>query len=65
MEVRQAFRHPVLPPLRPCSLQPMSLAHFPFDSWDLLLALEFLDTSQGTHPGLTVHPSSGGIQLYT
>ena len=43
----------------------MSLAHFPFDSWDLLLALEFLDTSQGTHPGLTVHPSSGGIQLYT
>ncbi|GAB4820950.1 hypothetical protein N2152v2_007996 [Parachlorella kessleri] len=43
--------------------QPMDLSHYPFDSFDLLLALEFLDTSEGTHPGLTVHTSSGGTHL--
>ncbi len=43
----------------------MDLSHYPFDSWDLVLALEFLDTSSGTHPGLTVHASSSGTQLYT
>ncbi|KAL4451548.1 hypothetical protein ABPG75_007210 [Micractinium tetrahymenae] len=45
--------------------QPMDLRHFPFDSFDLMVALEFLDTSMRPHPGLTVLPSSGGPKLYT
>eukprot|EP00887_Chlorella_sp_A99_P007090 scaffold2.g7090.t1 len=45
--------------------QPMKLSHFPFDQFDLLMALEFLDTARPPHPGVTVHASSAGTALYT
>lgn len=47
--------------------QPMDLRHYPFDSWELLVTLEFLDTSlkASGHPGLSVELSSGGAQLYS
>jgi hypothetical protein len=45
--------------------QPMDLTHFPFDSWDLLVTLEFMDTSLPGHPGVAVHTSSAGTSLYT
>ena len=39
-------------------LQPFDLRHFPFDSMDLLLTLEFLDTSSAGHPGVRVRARS-------
>lgn len=45
--------------------QPMDLSNFPFDSWDLLVQMEFLDSSPPDHPGVTVHSSSAGLSLYT
>ncbi|KAL4855826.1 Pyrophosphate-energized vacuolar membrane proton pump [Chlorella vulgaris] len=45
--------------------QPMDLSNFPFDSWDLLVQMEFLDSSPPEHPGVTVHSSSAGLSLYT
>ena len=48
-------------------LQPMDLRHYPFDSLELLVTLEFLDTSlkASGHPGVSVELSSGGAQLYS
>ena len=56
-------------PLNPCFLAALlvraALQNFPFDSWELQIALEFADTSPPGHPGLSLHTSSGGITLYT
>lgn len=43
----------------------MDLSHFPFDSWDLLMTVEFMDTSTPDHPGVVLHTSSGGTSLFT
>ncbi|KAI3429737.1 hypothetical protein D9Q98_010052 [Chlorella vulgaris] len=54
--------------------QPMSFANFPFDSFDLGLALRFFDPTVlidttillgQPHPGVVVMPSSGGKRIYT
>ena len=46
-----------------CLVQPLDLSHFPFDSLDLLVLLQFLDTSGEDHPGVTIHASSGGTEV--
>lgn len=56
---------PVAQPCNSTSLYHLPLVALQFDSWDLILALEFLDTGNATHPGVAVHASSGGTQLYT
>ena len=42
--------------------QPVDLSKYPFDSLDLLVLLQFQDTSGEDHPGVNVHVSSGGTQ---
>lgn len=47
--------------------QPMSFQHFPFESMDLIIAFDFLDTSadvQG-HPGVTMVPSAAGPKVFS
>lgn len=46
-------------------MQPMDLRHFPFDSWDLLMTLEFMDSALPPHPGVAVRLSSSSPVLYT
>lgn len=43
----------------------MSLAHYPFDGFQLIMVLECLDTALPPHPGLRVQLSSSGRRLYT
>lgn len=42
----------------------MSLQHFPFDSFELGIATEVLDTAEPPHPGLRWHLSGGGNHKY-
>jgi hypothetical protein len=46
--------------------QPMTFENFPFESMDLIIAIEFLDTSYLVpgHPGIKVIPSASSSKVY-
>jgi hypothetical protein len=44
--------------------QQMNLKHYPFDSFDLGIATEVLDTAEPPHPGLNYYLSASGAQRY-
>eukprot|EP00890_Picochlorum_soloecismus_P005017 jgi/Picsp_1/5516/NSC_02875-R1_ligand-gated ion channel len=46
--------------------QPMTFENFPFESMDLIIAIEFLDTSYLVpgHPGVNVIPSASSSKVY-
>eukprot|EP00889_Picochlorum_renovo_P007699 jgi/Picre1/34729/NNA_002195.t1 len=47
--------------------QPMSFQNFPFESIDLIIAFDLLDTSVNVegHPGVTVVPSAAGPRVFS
>lgn len=46
--------------------QPMSFENYPFTSMDLMVALDFIDTSMLVegHPGVTLRPSAAGPRVF-
>ncbi len=46
--------------------QPMSFENYPFTSMDLMVALDFMDTSMFVegHPGVTLRPSAAGPRVF-